>query len=349
MKTLAIFRDLMPTKMALPILNELRKRGNTVFAITEGQAAAHCKQTRAIESVLLEGNNSLAPVKSSEITRILGNVGPDVLIIGCSCPINWELQFAKVARRRGIPVVAIEDIWGDLSRLGDFIPDLALTIDNLGHGTRAGNSQAIGDIASAVNPAASNDAQEQVNRLEALARDKTTVLIVADHTSNALEIVELVAKSVRLEEDPGQFVITHSLVHPKLTKTEAASEILRPAEQLLAGLTVDQFGGLSTDTRAVHCHYTVAAFTTPLRIALHNGRRAVSVSGPKSLELLWSETGFRQYPLVALEAIPEMNQPASLSNYDWESLDRTGRAWAERARFRPEAGAAIESLVTSWQ
>lgn len=344
-KVLGVFRDLMSAKIGLPILQAVQKEDVEIFLVVEGLAVGLGKESGL--KILTEGDNGLSPLDNAHL--LIKETDPDIVCIGCSSPINWELQFAKLARELQIPVVACEDIWGGLSRLKNFNPDLALVMDNRSSWqVQTKKYCVVGDIASTINPPISDDQQIEATRLETITKEKTVIMVVGDHTRNALEILELVANSVRLENQPDQFVITYSLVHPKLVGTHEGDQILKPAEQILAGLAVDQFSGLSTDMRTIRCNITVSTFSTPLRIALHHGQRAISAMGPLSQALMEEETGFSIYPLVENGTIPLLNQPRKLSEIDWPMYESVGTKWAELAKLRPEVGAeAILRLIES--
>lgn len=236
---------------------------------------------------------------------------------------------------------------GALSRLKGLVPDLALVIDNIAatkikEARSARKCSIVGDIASTINPPVSDDLASEARRLEELAREKTVIMIVADHTANAIQLVKTVADSVRLEKDPNQFVISYSLVHPKLIGTEEGNRILGPASDLLEGLTVDQFGGLSTDARVVRSNITATAYSTVGRIALHHGKRFVSVWGREIEKIHLEENRRSGFSLTQEGVVPRLSGPHPFSSLDWERFDKAGRDWAQQAKFQPEA--AIRSM-----
>ncbi len=342
----------MSAKVALPILAEAKVQGNDVAIVAEGRATTICEESGLV--LLIRGTDELQQFGHSQVSQVLNDYVPDVLLIGLSAPINWELEFAQVARGFKVPVVAIEDIWGGLTRLNGFVPDLALVMDSLAKRLaesykRVLNCEIIGDIASTIKPVIPENKLGEAGRMRTLHDEgKKIILIVGDHTQNVLEIVDLVTASVRLEPNPSNFVVTHSLVHPKLVGTPEGDAILEPATRLLKGLRVEQFGGLSTDARAARAHYTATCFSTPLRIALHHGQRAISVMGPISKALLKKETGTHSYPLAASGVVPALIEPSMFDAFLWSAHDRLRRNWIEESRFQPaKAIAAISRFIES--
>ncbi|MBI4160527.1 MAG: hypothetical protein HY506_01310 [Candidatus Yanofskybacteria bacterium] len=377
----------MSARVAIPILTELKKKGVETLIIAEGRAATVCKESGW--PLVVEGNDDLKPFGKERVKEQIRVIKPDVVLVGTGlCPSNWELEFALIAEKFGIPIVAVEDIWGGLSKLKDVVPDLTLIMDNsmeesiqrstrrrnnmllfdaVGSGNREYEKEAvnrvvteekedleryrslsrhwciIGDIASTVDAGAPPDKLAMFNET---IQDKTSVLIVGDHLDNVLELVEMVVASIKLEKKPGDFIIVTRLVHPKLVNDPSVAPTLEAAKRLLEGLVVNRFDGISTDALAARCNYTCTCYSTPLRIAIHHGQRAISVQGPKSNKLMKDETGFDEYPLVTAGTIPALTEPTRISLLDWRRRDPIARQWVEQTKFRPEAGAeAIVQLV----
>ena len=295
---LFVLRDIMSARIALPII-KLALQYLPVATIAEGKAVGICKEAGI--TLFLEGSHEQNPMSNAH--QILFNLDPDVVCIGCSSPINWELTIAKEAHKQNIPVVALCDIWGCLGRLKGFVPELALVIDvdeamkevNAG---RAESVAIIGDIASTTKIVLT---REKDRALRKVCAGKTSVLIVGDHLDNVEEVASAVAQSIRLEPDPSKFVIFGSFVHPKLAGYPNVVPILHKIEQMFDGLNFvkHQELGVNTDELAAFCDYTATAFSTPGRIAIHHGKRFLSVDGPKSRELQIRETGFDVNPLVS--------------------------------------------------
>src|SRR6185369_7789823 len=105
----------MSAKVTLPILKEARNQGHEIVIVAEGRAVQVC--TDAGWPLWITGTDELVQLEQKSIEGVFKATSAQLLLIGCSAPINWELAFAQVAREFNIPVVAIEDIWGGLSRL----------------------------------------------------------------------------------------------------------------------------------------------------------------------------------------------------------------------------------------
>lgn len=349
MKTfLIVARDLMSARIQLPVINLMIKAGHRIHIIAEGRAISVF--TEAGLTPFFTGDDSLAPFGDAKVEARLREINPDALLIGCSAPINWELEFAKGARNQEIPVIAFSDIWGALKRLDGFVPDLALVIDEAEAQTVFTNRLAkracvIGDIASVVSTAIADKEKEAL--LDAAIKAKKHVLIVGDDNDNVVEVVSTVVDCFSLEKRE-DIVIVPRLIHPKMANNPEVKPIVEKCNNLLWQHRVEKYDGISTDALAARCQYTAASFSTAIRIALHHGKRALSVRGEKSDKLLFRDTGLTVYPLVEQLVVPSIHTYAGFgamthSDLQREKWDARAKAWAETAKFRPEV--AIEALL----
>lgn len=347
MRILGAFRDIMAAKMGLAVLDALTTQDQKIFLAVEGRAIELAQRTDL--KVVARGSDELKPMGLAQ-NWLREELKPDAVVIGCSAPINWELELAMSARALQIPVVVCEDIWGALSRLQGFVPDLALTIDDWRLSSeKAKNYQVVGDIASQVDTSVPKSAKDAEVVFQNTVAGKVSIMIVPDHPDNVLEVVTLVAESLRLETNPSQFVCYYSLWHPKYADTTQFPQyahVLPEVTRLTQGLFFVHRGVLSTDALTRMCDLTIGAFTTPLRTALHHGKRAISIAGPESLKLLRRETGFNEYPLVTAKVIPAIAKPQPISEVLRSHDADKARNWAVKAKFNPKAGAqAILELL----
>lgn len=109
MRALFVVRDITPARISLPLINMLTKQSDRAMIMAEGLATQFFHDN-GLQPVLV-GDNKMTPV-SKEMMNLVNNFNPDIVCVGCSSPINCELQMAKWAEKLGIPIVAIEDIWG---------------------------------------------------------------------------------------------------------------------------------------------------------------------------------------------------------------------------------------------
>lgn len=371
-KILQVYRDLMGAKVGLPIAKGLIESGIDMSTIAEGRAVGVCEENHF--SMLYKGNDEQKSFGDPSVkAQLFAEEKPDALMIGCSSPTNWELELAEAAQGLGVPIIAVSDIWGALKRLSGITVDLALVIDEH-EATRVTyklwvqrqptmphvkTAVVIGDYASATNVSIPDSQKDLEERLMKTVSERETILIVGDRNENIIELVEMVAMSVKMEKNPDDYVIIPRLLHPKFLAPgaevpAAVKKILEDVNLLLTGLNVDSFDRttdgklvrLGTDAIAARAKYTVTAFSTPLRIAIHNGRRGVSVGGPISKMYMGEETSFSTYPLVDSNVVPELRAPTPFSAIGWEHLDLTARKWAEGAKFFPELGVqAIKEML----
>ncbi len=355
MRVLSVLSGIMSARVTIPILTELKKKGVETPIIAEGRAVVVCKEKGW--PLIVEGDDELKPYEVERARKDLRRIKPDVALVGTGlCPSNWEKRFAWVAGKElGLPVVAVEDIWGGVTRLEGFVPDWAFVMDEFSAKKIMMGSDGfkyppivIGDIASITDTKISgtdrtNHDSKEAGLIATLSK-YTLVLIVGDHLNNVLELVKIVAESIKLENHPDEFVVVPRLVHPKLVNDPNVTPILEEAKRLFKGLEVYHFDGISTDALAARCDYTATCFSTPLRIALHHGKRAISVQGPKSNKLMKDETGFDEYPLVTAGAVPALVEPARITEFDWKKYSPIARQWAEQAKFRPEE--AVEVILS---
>lgn len=340
----------MAAKMGLPVLKLAKERGVEVVIIAEGKAIGVCGE--AGFPLAITGSDKLKPYGEKATKSVLGTLKPDVVLVGCSTPINWELEFAEAAQAMGIPVVACEDIWGALSRLRGFKPDLALVMDTFTRRYAISEKFAIiGDIASVVNTSVPDTeiSQAALKTFWQTTDGKTSIMMVADDPRNVLEVTELLTSCLRLEPDPNRFAVYYSLWHPKYAdagKYPEYAHVLPEFARLTEGLTFYHRGALSTDALAARCDITAGGYTTPLRIAIHHGKRAISLWGPIVDGLHRAECQLATYPLAEMGVVPTLTEPRPFSSFDWAKYDTTGQQWAEQTKFRPEVGAeAIRLLV----
>lgn len=350
-KILFVLRDAVPTRIAVQLIRLLSLRGHEIVVIAEGGAVSICKEAGI--PLHVEGNASMSKIMTATILR---TINPSLVCISCSSPINWELQFAWVAQKSkpSIPVVAIGDIWGALTRLQNsdgvqFQPDMAMVIDNAEayKVMRAGltkNTVVIGDVASLPPPQIT---PEKRAWLEKTCAGKYSVLIVADHTQNAIEVASIATQAIRWEKDPSKFVVFASFVHPKLRNDPNIRPILVLAEAQLHDLNYVHHEDISTDTLASICDVTVTCASTPGRIALHHRKRFLSVVGEASRKILFKEMGADRFHLERAGVIPGINGESSISNtLSDDTYEHRGQEWVRSTLFRPEIGAdAIIALL----
>lgn len=342
MKVLGVFRDLVPARMVVSIYQETQRRDITFSIIAEGRAVSTFNNARI--PVLAEGDDTLSIF--GDIRETLKRQDPDVLCIGCSWPINWELAFALCAREQNIPIVVIADIWGAVERLGGFTPDHALVIDDFEAKRleqRGIHSQVIGDIAS-ITDTSLPEASPALERFKSLQNTFATVLLVGDELSVITELAEITADCIRREDVPDSFAIIPRLVHPKQAKDPGVKDIVEDAYAKLGSLKIDLCEGLGTDALAANCNYTICSYSTPLRVALHRGKRVLSVHGPLCKSLLKQETGFETFPLVTQGIVAPLIIPSPLNSWNWKFLEGKARIWADAASFRPAL--AVEKFIS---
>ncbi len=332
-----VVRDIMAARITLPVIMKLRGLGFEIVVIAEGKAIGIIEAAGL--SIAERGDDtmtSFAAAKGDPKAR-LSQLKPAFVWVGTSSPANWEIEIGLAAQALGIPVVAVSDIWGGLSRLRPpLVPDLALVIDE-DEATRvvaegkAKAARVIGDIASAN---ARVPHTREARELRELCTEQETVLIVPDAPANVLEIVEFTVRSIELSARR-EFTVIPRLIHPKVADYPGVSEIVVDANALLSRVNVRYFNEIGVDAIAVRARYTVTSYSTPGRIAVHNRRRSISVQGPVSKALLQEETGSDEFPLVRIGAVAEMREPRAIDGFAWPQIEDTAQAWASGARYDP--------------
>lgn len=331
---LLVLRDTMTARMILPVAALFRARGVAVSVIAEGRAVDICRDSGI--ATLYAGDSGNLPFSKigTSIDSVLESLAPDVVCVGTSIPNNWEVEFAKAGTARGIPVAVFSDTWGGLQRLQGVKARMAFVVDQHEKDSVDGAGLAqecvvIGDIASTF---------AKVERTSAIDT-RTSILAVGDDPATASEIIETVGKCIRLEDDPGRFVLIPRLMHPKYATTDIERDLASFTTKALEGLPVNALSGVSTDALAARADYTVACFSTSLRVAIHHGRRGVSVATSGCMELLKRETGNDEYPLVRYGVIPAVVDAQAFTRLDWRTYESKTREWAAASAFTPDKAA----------
>ncbi|HYC34331.1 MAG TPA: hypothetical protein VEC13_01215 [Candidatus Paceibacterota bacterium] len=335
---LFVLRDLVPTRIAIRLIRKFKAAGHIVEVIAEGRAVEELRGAGI--DIRHAGDNNLDRFIGAE--PILSKISPHIVVVGCSFPINWELEFAQAARSKNIPVAAIVDIWGGLQqRLQGFIPDLALVIDaaevNAIMGAKlAQKAVVIGDIASQADITMSEKKRQW---LDQVCDGKSSVLIVGDSKANVEEIVTWTVQAMnRVLGGREYYRIFGSFVHPKEKDAPENKGLLTRIHQMLSSLQFIEHDGISIDALAAYCDVTVTCFSTPGRIALHNGKRFVSIAGPDSLTLLKDETGQAEFELVRRRIVPALDEVQPFSYWINPLHEQKGRMWVATAAFNVNAG-----------
>jgi len=339
----------MTARMAIPVIKLLLAAGHIVTVIAEGKAVGVCKENGI--PLLAEGTDELKPM-GEEAWQFLDKLKPDIVCVGCSCPINWEREIAYSAQKMGIPVAAFSDVWGALSRLELVVPDIAFVIDDVAARLESGRAKrfvTVGDIASLT----AQNATANILHAERMRvfRDAGihTVLVVGDSNEMVEDICRIAAESIRASDNPKRYLVIPRLVHPKFANDPNVSAIVGRCLRSFSGIVVDHFtepDRASTDWLATQATITVATFSTPLRTALHAGRIAASVYTKLCLDSMEAETKNRGFPLVQAGVIDSLKEnPIRMDSIIGKARRKRQEDWARSAQFHPErALEAIEAL-----
>ena len=125
-----VSKDNGDTKMLLPIAREARQWGHEVAILAEGMGVDHYAK-QGVKTFFSDVPDP-DPKTSFDAEFFLEYFKPDAVLIGFPGPNHLSKEFGLAANKKNIPLVGVEDYWGQAKRDQDFKLQysLLLTIDD---------------------------------------------------------------------------------------------------------------------------------------------------------------------------------------------------------------------------
>ncbi len=345
----------MSARIMISVIKLAIERGHKVFVIAEGKAVGIMKEA-SIELAYLQTNASELPKLEFNPIEFMASRGIDIVSIGCSSPINWELKFAKGAHLIKTPVAAFADIWGAGSRLQGFRPELMVVIDEISIDIEHGRAEKFVVIGDPADETYRKICGAPIEDAAAVHVDKfrhyrkygiKSVLVVGDNNDLVVDICRVAAESIRLTGYPEKFVVVPRLIHPKDADKPEVQATVHEAMAEFHGIEINHFDEnghrANTDWLAGYCEYTVTSYSTAGRIALHAGERYVSVQTPKCVESMQRELGLSSLPICDCGIVPDLRRPYAIDDLGWETRETLREKWNHGSMIDPLA--ALDAIL----
>lgn len=252
-------------------------------------------------------------------------------MITMSSPINLEDQVGEAANFLGIPVVALSDYWGGLTRAKKAKADLMLAIDlvddmtirhhlrtKTGAGTFGWSHKFETAIVGnhAVNKARSLAPSNEIKqKMREFINCFNPVILFAgggtDYTS--AEIKLLVAC---LQKTPGAWVVIKRYHGEHMNRTapdgrtyrEIWDEQFAPLKNGVLELTTDE-----GDAVAAIADCTISGFSTMMTTAVASFQSAIALVTPETRSSLKAQTTLDRHPLSTMGLVLEVDEPRDLN------------------------------------
>lgn len=349
MKTLFVTRDFGPAQILEAVASSLIQNGHEVQVIAEEVSKEKSwPQNQFAHLGEVESRSSL---NEGEVLEVLHDEQwPDVVCLGSSSPINWELLFAQAANEIGIPVVAVSDVFGGLKHLGEHgvKVDLALETTNLGMeiDARAGRFDRAVVIG---HPMTSNIKRLLANPPDGLQAAVNTakeggrklLVVVGQMPDATLDMIRVAGECVR--RNPSQWSVAIRL-HPKFKTDDYLSKVSALTASFGETRLVTFDPKYPTDPIIALSDGVLTGYSTALQTAMLAGKTAFAVATDRIVQDLMGESELSRWPLWdsgATVMVPEggMNFLPEIGK------DRPAATeFCQSLKWRPEvAVAAIES------
>lgn len=308
---LALARDMGSANVVGPIVQELRRREYKValFAEEGGKGIDKFRQT---------GIDFLPLFPDQPISTLIHTYEPRAVLTGLSSPRHLESSLDLEARKRGIPVVNVEDYWGVYTRCV-VPPDLVVTIDESSAAlVRRAYPDATICIAGLAGILPVTPRPEMVEMFDQLRRDSGAKIIVfTDGDAMCEPGLRLLGESLSLTKTPVRLVPNF---HPKYVNApmpgyagtwgERWEEVLQPLRNI--GVVCDI--ACTGDEAAMLADVTVSAFSTLLFRAAHTGKHAVTVWTEEAKKHLKRVGNLDETPLMMRGGFPVIREPMPLDD-----------------------------------
>jgi len=308
-KALFVAKDLGSTNLVLPVAKKWRDGNGEYSVVVEGLAGKKFAEAGFIP--FFQGTESFQKVPFTlDTSTTLDVLNPDVVVIGESAPINLEREFAIATKRKGTPLVVIDDLWGGFRRIG-VIPDLVLTLDSLGLREVVENLPPHVQTSVVGNPGVPSAAEIEMLRgripeIKSEIPGAPIIGYVGGGKDSALEELVLLKECLKLTPKPWQLLVAF---HPKWKDHIAIwREVLSGTEDLFytSDLGID-----GKDLVAVS-HIVVAGISTLMTTAAALKKTVVCLSTPNVLSTVSQEAGLSEVPQVSLGLARAISRPTDL-------------------------------------
>ena len=308
---LALARDMGSANVIGPIVQELRNRGFKVvlFAEEDGKGIDKFRQAGIDFSPLLAG---------SSLEDMVHTYNPEVVITGLSSPRHLESDLDREARKRGIPVVNVEDYWGVHARCVA-PPDLVITIDKtsavLVHQAYPKARLCIAGLAGILPVIPRPEGMEKFDQLRRNSGAK--IVVFTDGDIMCKPGLRLLCECIRLTKMPVRLVPNF---HPKYVNApmpgyagtwgERWEEVLQPLRDIGGVCDIACTG----DEAAMLADATVSSFSTLLFRAANMGKHAITVWTEAAAAHVGRVANLKEAPLMMKGGFPVIREPVPLDD-----------------------------------
>lgn len=357
-KILAVTKDMASSRGMIPIVKELKKKGDEIVLVSEGLSTDDWLEA-GFEPIFKGSKDFKKEPFECDIDAIMEAVSPNVVFTGIGLPINLEDRFAQAANMTGVPVISYEDLWAGHTRLSGY-PSVVLAIDEVAaFAIRSkarltktkvvcvGNASVIESVSKPV-PATT------VAKINELRSDGSIVVLMAGAGGYTTDMLNVTFQSVLKTAGRVRLIVR---LHPKyfpqtvkggdMTYGEYWKMLVDDFQSRNPGVVVELDGKKhKTDDLARCCDVVISTAGTVLLNAAASGRVPVSVMTPITAEGLQElMPGLEHYPLVDAGAVVEVREPVDLA-----TLVERGKALkaAQDAYFQSWDG-GLERAVAAFE
>ena len=286
-----------------PLFAELRSRGHRTTLCAEGGGQAkHRLKTPLTELT-----------EAAELMKIFEDKF-DVVVTGLSSDREFEQIAETEAKRRGIPLVQIEDFWG-IQVFSTVVPELLLVVDALAAKMAAarypGIRTAIVGLPGLFPITARASLLSRLDKMR--AQTGARLIVYTDTGQEAMGTLPLLVESIRQTRTP---VVLIPKWNPNLqdevsddgrTWAERCEEIIAPLRAQGRVLDVPE----PTDEVVMCTDMAASGFSVLLFRALSCGKQALTLWTPSVEQILKYKTGLTDTPLMIFGGLT-LSQPQPL-------------------------------------
>ncbi|MBI2639300.1 MAG: hypothetical protein HYW90_00195 [Candidatus Sungbacteria bacterium] len=339
LKILVVSKDMGASEMSMPLAELAADNGHEVSLVIEGLAAENydrlnawrAEKDEAFLPVLFRGTVDFRDFPFTlDAETLVKKVNPDIVIVTMSSPINLEDQIGKAANTFGIPVVALNDFWGGLTRAKTAKADLMLGIDETDlaaahrHFSHNYISAVVGNHAVSKARRIKPSPEILYKMLDLKHRFETIILFAGGGPEYTGAEIKLLVGC--LQKTPGSWVVIKRYhgKHANRTAPNVNTTWREVWDSQFAPLG-DRIIELPTpegDAVATLSDCTVSGFSTMMTTAVASYKRAIALVTPETRKSLKAQTTLGRYPLAMTGLVPEIVVPTNLAPFLLEMPDK---------------------------
>lgn len=321
------------SEMSMPLTETAVEVGHDISLVLEGLAAKNYDKLIAwrnqvekpVPSIFFRGTVDFRDYPFTlDAKACFEKMKPDVVVVTMSSPINLEDQIGEAANALGIPVVALNDFWGGLTRAKKTKADLMLAIDKVdaaaaGRHFKGSHNFKISVVGNhAVNKARSlsPSAEIQIRMAELKRRFGKVILFAGGGAEYTGAEINLLVEC--LKKTPGAWVAIKRYHGKHMNRTAPDGRTWKEVwdEQFAAlGDRVIELTTPEGDAVAKLCDCAISGFSTMMTTAVASYKSAVALITPETKKSFEAQTTFRRYPLSILSLVPDISAPVDLTPY----------------------------------